>query len=369
MADMNITAARANLTPTIWDRRFFTEYVRKNRFSKYMGEEMGSLIQVREQLGRQEGDSIVFPSVRRLVGAGVTGNTVLEGNEELLNARSMKLTVSAIRHAVAVSDWDVQKSAIDLRDAAKDALQVWSLEKMRDDLISALGSITANASVSVAYSAASAGQKNAWLAANSDRVLFGSSKANAVSNVMATALLLVDATNDKLTAANISLAKRIALTANPRIRPITVNNDEEWFVLFCNSYQMRDLKADTTIQSSLQYAAERGRDNPLFTGGDLIYDGVIIREIPEIGVISGVGTAGIDVGQAFLCGAQALGIAWAQRTKTTTNVRDYDYMHGVGIQEMRGIGKLRFGTDASTEDSTPKDAGIVTLFTSSVADA
>src|SRR5690349_22879836 len=129
---MNITAARANLTPQIWDRRFFVEYVRKNRFSKYMGEEMTSLIQVREQLGREEGDSIVFPAVRRLVGAGVTGNQILEGNEELLNARSMKLTVGVIRHAVAVSKWDMQKSAIDLRDAAKDALQVWSLEKMRD---------------------------------------------------------------------------------------------------------------------------------------------------------------------------------------------------------------------------------------------
>jgi hypothetical protein len=41
----------------------------------------------------------------------------------------------------------------------------------------------------------------------------------------------------------------------------------------------------------------------------------------------------------------------------------------VGIQEMRGIGKLRFGTDGTTEDSTPKDAGIVTMFMSSVADA
>src|SRR3954468_5226363 len=116
---MNLTAARANLTPTIWDRRFFTEYVRKNRFSKYMGEEMTSLIQVREQLGREEGDSIVFPAVRRLVGAGVTGNQLLEGEEELLNARSMKLSVGVIRHAVAVSKWDVQKSVIDLREAAK----------------------------------------------------------------------------------------------------------------------------------------------------------------------------------------------------------------------------------------------------------
>jgi hypothetical protein len=221
----------------------------------------------------------------------------------------------------------------------------------------------------VAYASASTGQKNAWLAANSDRVLVGASKANSVSGVMATSLLLVDSTNDKLSASMISLAKRMALTANPRIRPITVNNDEEWFVLFCNSVPDARPEAGQHHQSTLQYAAERGRDNPLFTGGDLIYDGVIIREIPEIGVISGVGTAGIDVGQAYLCGAQALGVAWAQRTRTQTQKLDYDWTHGVAIEEIRGIGKLRFGTDGTTEDSTPKDAGMVTIFTSSVADA
>lgn len=371
MADMNITAARANLTPKIWDDKFFTEYVRKSRFAKYMGESMTSLIQVNEELGRKPGDTIILPAVRRLVGAGVTGNQILEGNEELLNARSLSLSVGVIRHAVAVSDWDEQKSAIALRDAARDALQVWSLEKMRDDLILSLGAMTANASVQVPYASASAGQRNTWLVNNSDRVLVGAAKSNAVSGVMATALALVDNTlaGGKMSAAKISLAKRIARNANPRIRPITVKGDEEWFVLFVNSYQMRDLMSDPTIQNTLQYAAERGADNPLFTGGDLVYQGVIVHEIPELPVIAGAGASGIDVGAAFLCGAQALGVVWAQRSKTTTNTRDYGFMHGVGVQEMRGIGKLRWGTDATVEDTAPKDAGIVTMFTSSVADS
>jgi hypothetical protein len=44
-------------------------------------------------------------------------------------------------------------------------------------------------------------------------------------------------------------------------------------------------------------------------------------------------------------------------------------MHGVGIQEIRGIGKLRFGTDATVDTTANKDAGMVTVFTSAVADA
>jgi N4-gp56 family major capsid protein len=369
MADMNVTPARQGLTPLVWDSDFFTEYVRKNQFARYMGTTMGAMIQVREDLTRKAGDTVVFPTVRRLVGAGVSGNTVLEGNEEILNARSLNLVVSAFRHAVAVSDWDEQKSVIDLREAAREALMVWELEKMRNDIITSLEAITADNNVQVSYAAATAGQRNTWMVNNADRVLFGASKSNAVSGVMATALLTVDNTADKMTAAIVTLAKRIARTASPRIRPISVNDDEEWFVMFMPSLPFRDLMQDPVIINTLQYAWDRGRDNPLFTAGDILYNGVIIREVPEMPIIAGAGTGGIDVAMSALCGAQALGVAWAQRMKSTTNVRDYSFFHGIGISEMRGIGKLRFGTDPTVDTTKPVDAGIVSVWTSAVADA
>jgi N4-gp56 family major capsid protein len=370
MADMNVTPARQGLTPLIWDSEFFTEYVRKNQFARYMGTTMGAMIQVREDLTRKAGDTVVFPTVRRLVGAGVTGNTVLEGNEEILNARSLNLVVSAFRHAVAVSDWDEQKSVIDLREAAREALMVWELEKMRNDIITSLEGITADGNVQVSYGAATAAQRNTWMVNNADRVLFGVSKSNAVSGVMATALATIDSPTDKMSAAIITLAKRIARTASPRIRPISVNDDEEWFVMFIPSLPFRDLMQDPVIINAMQYAWERGRDNPLFTAGDIIYNGVIIREVPEMPIIPGAGAGGTtDVAMSALCGAQALGVAWAQRMKSTTNTRDYGYMHGVGIQEMRGIGKLRFGVDPTVDTSKPVDAGIVSVFTTAVADA
>jgi N4-gp56 family major capsid protein len=320
---MNVTPARAGLTPLIWDSDFFTEYVRKNQFARYMGTTMGAMIQVREDLTRKAGDTVVFPTVRRLIGAGVTGNAILEGNEEILNARSLNLTVSAFRHAVAVSDWDEQKSVIDLREAAREALMVWELEKMRNDIITSLEAMTADGNVQVSYAAATAAQRNAWMVNNADRVLFGASKSNAVSGVMATALLTINNTAGKMTAAEVTLAKRIARTASPRIRPISVNDDEEWFVMFMPSLPFRDLMNDPVIINTLQYAWDRGRDNPLFTAGDLIYNGVIIREVPEMPVIAGAGAGGIDVAASVLCGAQALGVAWAQRMKSTTNTRDY----------------------------------------------
>ena len=123
---------------------------------------------------------------------------------------------------------------------------------------------------------------------NADRVLFGHSKSNASSGIYATALLgLIAPTADKLTAAIVTLAKRIARTASPKIRPIRVNRDEEWYVLFVPSLAYRDLMLDPLIVNALQYAWNRGSDNPLFTAGDILYDGVIIREIPELPITAG----------------------------------------------------------------------------------
>lgn len=378
------STARAGLTPQVWDDQFFVEYVRSNRFKSYMGTSPDNVIQVREQLSRRPGDRITFGSVRALSG-GVTGNTVLEGNETELDTRSMSVQISPLRNAVIVTDWDDQKSVIDLRMAARPGLKNWSQERMREDIILALKSVPNAAGAMVSWETATAAERNAWLVANSDRVLFGSAKSNGVSGVVATALATVDSTNDKLTPAVVSLAKRMAQTASPRIMPTrTKDTDQEWFLMFCNPRSFRDLNTDPVMQQANRDARPRDVEkNPLFAGGALVWDSVIIREIPELdaaiqastgrlptngGILAGAGTAGIDVGFNFLCGAQALGAAWAQRLRSTTDVRDYGFRHGVGVQEIRGIQKLMFGKDPVTDTGTLVQNGVVTVFTSAVAD-
>jgi len=367
--EMVATAARAGLTPTQWSADFFQEYIRGNQFSRYFGTSESSIIQLKDDLTRKPGDSVVFAATRRLVGAGVTGSATLQGNEEAINARSLKVTVDVIRHAVAVNDWDEQRSVIDLMMAGRDGLMSWAMEKIRTDIISGLGQITADNDVSLTYAAATAGQRNTWLTNNADRNLFGSVVANGVSNVMATALLTVDNTADKMSGAVLSMAKRRARSvASPHIRPTKINNDEEWFVCFMPSPVFRDFRSDTAVVNANTYAWNRGTDNPLFTGGDLIWDGCIVREIPEMGIIAGAGAGGIDVARSYLCGAQALGIAWAQRTKAITNNLDYGFVHGAGVMEIRGVQKLRFGTDASVDKTAPVDNGVFTIWTSAIAD-
>jgi len=376
MAD---TIVPSNLRVKQWDDNFFTEYIRGNRMARYMGTDENSIVQVKENLSKKPGDTIYFELVNRLQGAGKTNNQTLEGFEEDLSQRSWPLQISLYRHGVVVPEFEEQVTAINLRNAGKSVLMSWSTEHTRDRFIRALGAKDAlfprdtglAAGISSAYESTNATALNAWLTNNADRVLFGATISNASSNVFATALATVDNTTDKLTAAAVSVMKRIAKNANPKIRPIKIDGDAEWYVMLANSNAFRDLKGDSTIINERQYAAERGKDNPLFTDGDIIHDGVIVREIPELSsnrwLLQGTSST-LDVGEVYLCGAQALGYALAQRWNTRTQDKDYQTKHGIAIQQMYEVGKIQFGTGA-TDTTTPKDNGVVTGFFASVGDA
>jgi hypothetical protein len=83
----------------------------------------------------------------------------------------------------------------------------------------------------ILYDLATAANRNTWTVANSDRVLYGNLTSNGVSGVHATALALVTAATGKLTAANLSLLKRVAQNASPKIRPYTTKAPQHYVAL------------------------------------------------------------------------------------------------------------------------------------------
>lgn len=360
------TYAASGLTPQLWDDQFFRDYVRMSRFKRYMGTDEASIFQLKEDLTKKRGDTVTFALVNELVGNGVTGNTTLKGNEERLNSRSHALTVDVLRHAVAVDDWDVQKSVIDLRMAARTQLREWAQKTLRDDCLKALGQIDG-----VNYLSATQTQKDTWAGNNSDRVLFGLATSNYTSDFSQAVGSI--SSGEQVTPNALSLMKRLAQSASPKIKPVYVKEmDQEWYVAFVGPAAWRDLTEDNPTTNVLTLANRdarvRGVDNPLFTGDSLVWDGIIIREIPEITALTDSGSAGARIEPVYLCGAQAVGLAWAQRTKSTTDTDDYEFLHGVGVQEIRRIEKLRFGTAAGADTTTPKDHGIVTGFFAAASD-
>jgi N4-gp56 family major capsid protein len=359
MAD---SRAATGLTVQQWDDKFFEEYIQENLFRPYMGTDENSVIQLKDDLTKKAGDSVTFALVNRLTNAGITGTSTLEGNEEDLVSRSFRLYVDKIRNGVRVPEMEEQRSAISLRDAAKAVLKTWMDEKTRNDLITALGSING-----VAYASATAAQRNAWVVDNSDRVLFGATISN-YSATHATAIANIDTTNDRLTPERLQLMKRIALSANPKIAPIMVKGGKREFVVFCGVRTFRDLAANATMTAANRDAMLRGMDNPIFTGADLYYDGMIIKQVDDIPVYTGVGASSSDVSPVYLCGRQALAVAYAKRTKSVTDTFDYGDKLGVAIEEIRGIQKMIFGSGSGDTDDT-KDNGVVTGYFSAPADA
>lgn len=354
MADTNVAA---NLTVEQWEDSYYTEYVRANRFKRYMGTDESMPIQLKEDLTKKEGETIHIGLLTKLSGPGVVGNATLEGSEERLNNFEDSISVDWLRNAVAVDKKEARKPKVDILQAAKPALRDWSMEALRDGIIDVLGS--ANVNGTTVYASCSEANKDAWLAANSDRVLFGAAKGNNASNDHSAALANVDSSSDTFSPAILMLARRMAVTASPAIRPIKVNEDEEYFVCFTGSLAFRDFKASAAYQAAAKDALERGENNPLFRAGDLLWENIVIREVPEIGVISGVGASTIDVQPFYLCGAQALAVAWAQRPKSIFDERDYGFVKGVGIEECRGIKKLMFNN---------KQHGMLTGYVAGVAD-
>lgn len=361
MAD---TTAASGLTPQQWDDEFFVEYIQNHPFKAYMGKDENSIFQLKEDLTVKKGNKVTFALVNRLTGDGVTGSQTMEGNEESLESRSFGVTVNKRRNAVRVAEIEDQYSAISLREAAKPALRTWADEKDIDRIYRALYSFNGTA-----YASASEAAKDAWLVDNADRVLFGAAKSNNSSNDHSASLLNIDNTNDKLTPGALSLMKRMAFSATPKIRPLRLaGNNKRWLVAFAHPLCFRDLKANSTMTQAQREVVITDQNNKLFQGGDVEWDGIIVHECDGMPTLTGVGNGGIDVGAVFLCGAQAVGMAMARRWKTATKEFDYGDKYGCEISAIDGLEKMLFGSGAADTDDL-KQNGVVTGYFAAVADS
>lgn len=367
MAATGITTSN-NLTVKQWKDQAFQEYLSLLVLAKYMGGDENSMIQVSEELVKAKGDKICFSLISALSGAGVQGDSALEGNEEELLSYDQSVTVDLFRNAVRLKGkMSAKRYPWSIWEKGKPALNNWKSQFDEDRAFLKMGSIDG-----VLYSAASETQKDTWLANNRDRVIFGAVTTNTDSgNDHSASLLNVDSTTDVLNTAHLSLCKRMAKLARPRIRPLKVPNgpSSEVYVYFAHPYTVRALKADSAWSNAQQNGMTRGLDNPLFTGAIGMWDGIVVVETDKPAVLSAVGNGSINVAQNFMCGAQAL--LWAMggvdgdRLGFVEEDFDYGNQKGVAIESMYEVEKARFATGAA---GVSKDHGILTSYVACVAD-
>lgn len=366
---MATTTVLSGLELTKWRRDFAREYVRDSGFEPYMGDSAMDIISVVNDL-KGDGYTIRIPLLGRLQGSGVSGNTLLSGNEEIQDQYYQDITWDFYRNAVAVTKKEREKSAVDLLAAARPQLREWSAELIKYQLIDSFHKMSGGEK----FNDADATARNLFAANNVDRILFGVTQSN-YSATHATGLTAIDNTADKLSTTMASLARFMARQANPHIRPFkTGTQGREYYVMFCHPLGFRDLKADSVMTAANRDARVRDVDaNPLFQDGDLVYDGIIFREIPEFYAPRQGTTANpqttfsngtIVCGVSFLCGAQALGFANKQAPLPTTKTDDdYGFVKGNGIELAHGIDKLRWNHGSGLN----KDVGMVTVYHAAVA--
>lgn len=319
-------------------KEFENDYINCNYFSKYIGDY--NLITFKERL---------FLPYSLIKESGVSGSETLEGNEISLNNIAPPTNPIYYRNAVLAD----KKIIIDrkrLIEACYPHLKNLAKELFKSQVLESMGQIITNNDSVVNYGVATEDELNIWNNNNQDRILYGSRRSNLVAGNHTLSLAAITAASDKISAGVVSLAKRMAKTADLHIRPIKTNDDEEWFVMFCDPFAFRDLKNDSTISQANREAWTRGSDNPIFTDGDLIYDGVIIKEIPEISKYSSG-----HIGVSFLCGQQS--IVLDQNKKPELKI--HNKTPSIAYQLKQQIRKNSFNN---------KQTGIITVFTYSEKD-
>lgn len=354
------TTVQNNNKLIVFRKEITREYIRENLFGPYIGSEKTAIIRVINDL-KKGGEQISIPLIARLKNQP-TATGILVGNEESIDNYGDRAYIDWARNAVKIAAAEEQKSSVDLFAEAKPLLSDWGKELQRDEIIDAfyaipldstapagLGSVNGQRVNGALLDQATAAQRNTWLTDNADRVLFGGVQGNLVAGNFAGSL--VNITNAQgASAASLNKMKRLAKLANPRIRPYKLKNGKEYFVVFCNSLNFRDLQNDTTIINANTNARPREGDgmdkNPLFQDGDLLYNGMIIREIPEMTVrlpvfYTNAGAGGIQVAPMWLCGQSAMAWCWG-RTPMPTFLKedDYQFYRGAGVQMAYGLKKI-----------------------------
>jgi hypothetical protein len=351
-------------------RQVISDFLRRSRFDPFMGDTSTSVI-VRMADLEANGKEINVPLVNQMTGLGV-GVGTLRGSEEQLDSYGFPIWADWGRNAVANTRAVNKESSFDVRSTARNLLRGWSRRIIRDDLVDGLLAIPTasiqpnrftapgNRVNGVKWSLSTTAQQNSWVTANSDRVVFGNTLAN-YSTTFATAIATLDATDDQMSAAIGSLCKMQAkqtgydpnipgnYNGRPKITPWEMEElDEEMYVCFLGDRAFASLQADPTMYQANRDARAREtnatKSNPIFTGGALLYDGILYKNIPEITsrlIYKGAGVASVDVEPFFLCGQAALAYAMGQMPRPTSlEDGDYEFVTGLGIEVQYGVGKI-----------------------------
>lgn len=323
------------LTRKRWAKDLFAVVLPAIEYDSLIGTGADSIVQIRTELGKGEGDELKFGIRLPLVGEGIVGDDQVEGNEEKLRFRDFKMGIQELNHAVDTGGkMDEQRIPYNLMQEGKDGLQTWWSEKLSDYLMNVL---VGNSNFRIAGKVFA----DAILEPDTDHFLTPNSVAEASldsTHIMDLSFL------DKL--------KQQASIGDPKngiykLRPI-IKNGKKYYKVLMHNYVFDQLRANTNVGQwgDLQRAAGKLAEQNV----EIEYNGLMISKterIPQQRAIGSVRGAGIY--RTVVLGAQSACIAFGGAGESKGSVmafvpyeRDakrFVMVRGGGIF---GIKKVRF---------------------------
>lgn len=309
-----------------WSKELLKESLKKTYGSRFMGKGANSLCQIKSQT-KDVGDKITFSLRMQLTGAGVQGDSTLEGNEESLTTYTDSLTINQLRHAVrSAGKMSEQRVPWDLREEGEDALSDWFARRFDTWFFNQLSGNTAESDTRLTGN-------QATVAPDSTSVIM---------EATSTASL---ASTDKIGLHLIDYAMEMAKTRTLPIRPIRYGG-KDMYILFVHEYQATDLRRNYSAGQlgDIQKSIIQGGDKEnafIFDGALGVYNNTIIHStdlLPTAGVT--------NTRRAVFCGAQALGMAFGKGSSSVSefnwNEELFDFGNQLGIAAGTVAGMKKF---------------------------
>ena len=299
MADWEFTTADA-MTAQTWAKRWWIEAKTESFFMAHgfigSSEENDFIVEFPD-LMQNQGYQHTFGQIRELSGSGISGDSDLEGNEEVPNVYDDAITLDQKRNAIRtqgkLSDQYPSDKAV--RKWAKVLLKRWMAATIDQDLFTSLGT-------------------------SPTKVIYGGD---------ATSTATIES-GDYMTLSLISKCVAYAHKATPKIVGKSMGG-KEGFAIIISPDQAYDLsERDAAWAQAQREAMRRGPDNLIFHTSLGIHKGTAIHEHERVATATTWGSgSNLNGATALFMGCGAAGIAYAKRK--IWNEKTFDYANKVGF--------------------------------------
>ncbi len=336
-------------------------------FQKFTGTSDNSIVQVVNELKRTaNGDRAMIGLVQEIKGAGIVGDNDIDDRREALESSWVEIHCDQLRQGVSSKGRvDDQRSVYDFRKESRDKLGYWRARMMEELCLLTLSGISYSKNTdgstrlvggqddptTLAFAAdVTAPSTNRHFAFNGTSLVAGDTSTVTTSYVPKYGMI-VDA---------------MAEAKTRGVKSLMIDGKEH-MVYLCHPKTFARLKKDGDFRDAIILGSERGTKNPVFTGGTVTMDGLIIHPNTRVyntaGLASGSkwGSGGtVDGTRSLLLGAQALGYAdlWGS-AKWYEGKTDDDAKNIISIAAYFGLLKPKFTSRFDAD--TVEDFGVMAL--------